>query len=344
MNLHRPFATSFLALACTLLAWTQPAVAATSTTGAIDIPATADGNGSIGSFTVSTPVGSPFDVQRYSGPDILTGLSFAAQVENVSMNFSGTVNVFGLPVPVTGGASVEISASLGGTTVNGSPLLPFVRPGLNNSGAFATPTGQALASQLGSFYDPAGSTFGAAGTVNATTTVNKIAIGGGTLTGNPAPFTATIEYDYQTRPHANGSFDPAGANALSLDFGNVAGSKPISLYNGTGLFDLDITNISCAGAGCGFFSLANTFADIAGGASAPGTVSYLGGAAGPVSAVFSLTVGDSVNAALVGVGRQANLETLEIAVSAVPEPSAWMLAALGAAVLGVTARRRRPVH
>lgn len=341
MNILSRLTPLSLVMSAALAAFAPAAGAATSTTGSIDLPATADSNGSIGTFTVSAPVGSTFDVARYSGPDVLTGMSFAAQVSNVSMNFSGSVSFLGVAVPVTGGASVSVTATLGGTSVSGEPLLPFVRPGLSNSGPFNTPTGIVNPSSLGDFYSVGPSTFVAAGSVSATTTVNKIALGGGTLTGNPAAFTADVEYGYSTTPHADGGFGVGMLNALNLTFGPAAGAQNISIYNGAGVFDLDITGIGCAGLGCSYFSLPNTFANIVGGDFADGVISYLGGSAYPVSAVFTLTVGDSANPGLVGVGRNMNVETLQLNVTAVPEPTSWLMMLAGVAIVGTVVRRRR---
>lgn len=340
-----PRRSSLALLLCAALTALAPAAqAATTTTGPINIPATADSSGSIGSYTVSAPVSSSFDVQRYSGPDILTGVSFAAQVADVSINFSGSVNVGIISLPVTGGASVAVTATMGGTSVSGEPLLPFIRGVLTNSGPFSTATGQVTNAALGDFYSAAPSTFVGAGSVSGTTTVNKIALGGGTLTGNPAAFTADVEYSYSTTTHANGGFGAGMLDALTLNFGGTAGTRDISIHNGAGLFDLDVADISCAGAGCSFFSLPNTFVGIAGGGHADGVVSYLGGASGPVSAVFTLTLGDSLDPGLIGVGRIGEIETLELNVSAVAEPSSWMMMAVGVVVVGAIGgrRRRRP--
>lgn len=325
-----------------LLALCAPAAvsAATATTGSIDIGATSDGNGSAGSFTTSAPANAGFSVDRYNGPDVLTGLSFSAIAGSTNATFSGSTTniVFGLPVTtaVPGGATVTTSVTLGGTTLSGTSL-PLVRGVNPNTGTYATGTGNVAAAQLGAFFGPGS----VAGSASGTVTVNKVSLLGGTLTSNPTPYTAEVTYTYQTQGHADGAFDALGTNASTLAFGSTPGVLPFSIVNGAGLFGLDIDSIGCSGA-CGYFSLGGSFVNVAGGGSAPGSVTYLGGAPGHVSALFTLSVSDTADAGVVGFGRQSQIETLQLTVTAVPEPSAYLLALAGMGILGWQVRGRRP--
>ncbi len=316
------------------------AAQAVATTGAIDIGATSDANGSIPSFTVSSPAAASFDVARYGGPDVLTGLSFSALAGNSNVVFSGSTTniVFGVPVTtaVPGGATVSTSVTLGGTTVSGTSL-PLVR-GINSStGTYATGSGSVAAAQLGAFFGSGTVTGSAEGSV----TVNKVSPLGGTLTANPGSYTAEVTYTYQTQGHADGAFDPGGLqDTLALSFGNTPGTRPFSIFNGAGLFGLDIRGIGCSGD-CSYFDLTGSFENIAGGGFGEGSVAYLGGAPGPVGALFTLWVHDTNDPGVVGFGRLGELERLQITVSAVPEPSAYVMALAGLGILGWQARRRR---
>lgn len=114
------------------------------------------------------------------------------------------------------------------------------------------------------------------------------------------------------------------------------------MFNGTGLFALDIYNIACSGD-CSAFSLTNTFAGIVGGGSAVGTVNFL--AQNPLvytnySATYTLRVGDA--AGVFGANKNTNIENLTLTVTAaVPEPSEWAMMIAGLGIVGLIARKRR---
>jgi hypothetical protein len=333
-----------LALSGAPQAWAQSTVV----TPTVDLGATADPNGAIGLNVLTTPPtitdaanlrqGTPaqvsFDVQRYNGPRVLTGFSFSALVGATNIAYNTPL------IPQSGVVALGSTVTLGGGSAQGYALAYRVLGlGGNTVDAYSTATGFVDASQLANFYG-SGTAVGA-GTWTEQLTVDRIGLlPGFSLQANPGAHTAAVTYSAVTAGHADGSFTGIpGDNTATLRI-TRAGQHGFNIYNGLGLFGMDLENIQCTGQ-CSLFTMTGSFAQVAGGGWASGNIGWQGPAAGPGTATYTFQVSDTQDSSVVGLGRQRNLETLTLTVTAVPEPSAYLLALMGVAGIGWQVRRQR---
>lgn len=333
-----------LALCASSGAWAQ----STLTTPSIDLAATSDPTGGAGLNVLTTPPtisngsnlrqGTPvqvsFDVQRYNGPRVMTGFSFQALVGATSVGYNSPL------IPQSGVVALNSTVTLGGASVQGYGLAYRVL-GLGGTtiAEYGTATGFVDSSQLGDFYGSGTAT--GAGTWTEVLTVDRVGLlPGFSLQANPGAHTATVSYNAITAGHADGSFTGIpGENTAQLRL-TRAGQHGFNIYNDAGLFGLDIENIQCSGQ-CSLFNLTGSFSNIAGGDFGAGSIGWLGLDAGHGSATYTFQVSDTQDSSVVGFGRQRNLETLTLTVTAVPEPSAYLLALMAAGLLGWQRRRGR---
>jgi hypothetical protein len=163
---------------------------------------------------------------------------------------------------------------------------------------------------------------------------------GGTPTADPDGLTAGIDWSYSYLRHSQVSFDSgADISALSLDLGGSAQSFTLHALGDAATTGADIGVWSCSGD-CAAFSLSLAAADgLQAGASTGGQVSFLGGS-GPVSARYFFTAADD-DAVGAASTRLARTLTLDVSVSAVPEPGSWALMLAGLGCVGLKRRRDR---
>lgn len=340
---RKTFRLSIIALA---LMGGAGAQAATVTTGFMD-QSTATDNSNNGLIGVAQTANSTFTLPQYVGGNVLTGVTFSAASSAsspVTSNFSngswtGTTLFSGAYTTGAGGSS------------NGSSSTSVIS-GNTYTLSYTTGVASVPNANLGQFVS--GNVSGSV-TESIAISENSGSSTLSTISVNPANHQATVTYTYADQAHANGSIGTGpsnpgvGVNSLNYTFPGLfllnEASSPLnfSIFNGTGLFGMDIQGITCLGD-CGVFSLTGTFQDIAGGGSKSGSVAFLG-AAPPLPTTFSATytfvVGDDNGP--VGAGKNFNIENLSMTVmaQAVPEASEWAMMLAGLGMVGMIARRRR---
>lgn len=340
---------SFAVAAALTLFQYAGAHAATATTTSINAGVATDTSSTGGAGPAGASNAGSFTINRYSGSDVLVGASFSAGSGSFNVNFtrgSGTNNPDGTATVTAafavGGETATATATANASAVGGS--------GQSVATSYSSPTTTVSNANLANFYGAGTLT----GSVTESAVVSKTDSGSRSISADPAAHTATVTYNYSTLGHADGSFDAGASNSLSLDFGtlayNTGASQGFGIFNGSGLFSLDIMSITCISGSCGAFNLANTFLNIAGGSSQAGTVDFL--AQTPListnyAATFALVVGDSTNS--FGLGKNGNIETLTLNLAAsvnplaapVPEPETYSMVLAGLALMGCIGRRRR---
>lgn len=354
MIANRVFRLSLMALA---LAGASNGFAATVVTTSMN-QSTATDNTNNGNYGSAVTAGASFTLPQYSGGGVLTGVTFSA-----ASSASTSITDNSIWPYSTGTARLSGTYSVAGASASGNGtgnVVSPVGPGSNSyTLSYSTNTATVSAANLGAFV-----TGNVSGTVSESVDISKTSgtpqPSSMTISANPGSHSATVTYTYTDQAHANGSIGTGpsnpgvGVNTLSNTFeGSLGGglfqlgeaSQPYAfdIFNGAGLFGMDITNIACSGH-CGVFSLTGTFQNIAGGGSASGSVSFDG--ATPLvptayHATYTFQVGD--DAGLVGAGKNFNIEnlTLTVMAQAVPEPQEWAMMLLGLGLVGMAARRRR---
>lgn len=333
------------------------AFAATTTTDGINPPSASDSGAINGTYqtggfaTGSSNIGD-FTANRYNGPDVLVGATFAATLANEPVQFTRSGSGSTAPAAsayATGQLSVAgITATANSSTINSGTI---GSSGVNGTIPAYVVTGNATTqTQLNNLYGSGT----VAGTVNEALYINKTAGSNGYAVNinNTTNRTASVEYTYQTMAHANGSFSGGSdVNSLTLDFGTITvGTTPaglaFSLYNAIGSWALQYVTGNYTGSG--LFSLSGVGAGItnlAGGSFVNGTVDMAATMTpGSYTGTWTFFLADSATG--IAAGRNfSNTDTLTLTVNAnvvpVPEPGEWAMMLAGVGLIGLMAGRKR---
>lgn len=153
-------------------------------------------------------------------------------------------------------------------------------------------------------------------------------------------FTGQLQWQYQSLGHAQLSFAAGMAQPttrLTLAGGDRL-AVPLFALADTARTGADLLRVDCSGD-CGAFSLDLAgFQALAAGQSVGAALQSLGSA--PASATYTLWVADTAGIGAAASHRQHSL-VLQAQVSAVPEPAAPLLMALGLSALALARRRRK---
>ncbi|MEW5788208.1 MAG: PEP-CTERM sorting domain-containing protein [Pseudomonadota bacterium] len=230
-----------------------------------------------------------------------------------------------------------VTANRDTPVVIGTAWTPTAFSAANLDGFVGTGTlNSSFTSYLGAFIDDGGGGSVAIASVLETT-------GAGTVPDTDG-LTGSATWEYQWLRHADLSFaGAANLDGLALDLANGPADFLVHALGDEFSTGADLLGWTCSGDCASFALLMDDVNGLAVGATAAGSVNFLGGG-GSHAARFTLHFADddAIGAAATRLGHDL---VLDVAVTPVPEPGTYALFLAGLGLLALaTGQRRRPAH